>query len=274
MDPEAAIAGHYGRNRVEEIILRALKQAGKDLTKLTAADLTPVDQFHVGGLQATEEFAAEAAFQPGQHLLDVGCGIGGAARHFAGLGCRVTGIDLTPEFVTAAESLSRLVRLDGLLQFRQASAMQLPFDASTFDGAYMIHVGMNLADKAAVFREVHRALRPGGTFAIFDILRGAGGEMRYPAPWAAAGETSFVEDAGAYRAALESAGFQMLRERNRRQFAIEQTELVMARTAGSGPPVLGLHLLMGERTPAMLGNVMAMMREGAIEPTELIARAA
>jgi hypothetical protein len=47
----------------------------------------------------------------------------------------------------------------------------------------------------------------------------------------------------------------------------------MARMKESGPPALGLHLLMGEKTPIMLTNTLAMMRDGVLEPVELFARA-
>jgi len=58
----------------------------------------------------------------------------------------------------------------------------------------MIHVGMNIADKAGVFREVRRVLKPSGMFVIFDILRAGDGEIVYPVPWALREETSFVAD--------------------------------------------------------------------------------
>jgi SAM-dependent methyltransferase len=137
----------------------------------------------------------------------------------------------------------------------------------------MIHVGMNIADKGGVFREVKRVLKPGGLFAIFDIMRTAGGAPRYPVPWALSEETSFVADAQAYRAALEEAGFRVERVRGRKEFAIDFTERSMRQMAKTGPPVLGLQLLMGEKTPAMIANVLGMMKDGLIEPVELFARA-
>lgn len=274
MSTEFAVAGHYARPRIADTILSAVSRAGKDPARLTARDLTPVDQFHVGGVRATEELAAQMDVAPGMHLLDIGCGIGGAARYFATeRGCRVHGIDLTHEFVEAAADLSRLVNMDGAVRFRQASATCLPFDDASFDGAYLIHVGMNLSDKPAVFREVRRVLKPGAVFGIFDVMRTADTPIRFPVPWAATEETSFVDDSAAYRAALEAAGFRVTKERSRRAFAIEEAERAMARVRESGPPALGLHLLMGERTQALLGNITAMMKEGLLDPVELIARA-
>jgi ubiquinone/menaquinone biosynthesis C-methylase UbiE len=208
--------------------------------------------------------------RPGMHLLDIGCGLGGPARYFAGLGCRVTGIDLTPEFVEAAEHLTRLVGI-GTIDLRQASAAALPFGPAAFNGAYMIHVGMNIPDKAGVFREVRRVLKPGAVFGIFDIMRAADAPLRYPVPWASAEATSFVETHASYRTALESAGFRIKSERNRREFAIAQTERSIARMQQPGNAGPGLALLMGEKAPVLVGNMLGMMKEGLLAPIEMIA---
>jgi len=190
---------------------------------------------------------------------------------------------LTEEFVRVAGNLTKRTKLDGLAGFRQGSALEMPFERSTFDGAYMIHVGMNIADKTGIFREVRRVVKAEAVFTIFDIMRtadgraGAGragaGTIRYPVPWALSEETSFVGTRDEYREALQKAGFEVVRERGRAAFGIEFTERVVARMAQGGAPGLGLHLLMGEKTPLMIGNILAMMKEGVLEPVELQARA-
>lgn len=132
---------------------------------------------------------------------------------------------------------------------------------------------MNVEDKPGVFREVRRVLKPGRGFAIFDIMRSGEGELQYPVPWALDKETSFVSDAQAYRGALEAAGFRVEEERDRGAFGVEFTERMMARAAQSGPPALGLHLLMGEKTPVLLRNVFTMMKHGVLTAVEMYARA-
>ena len=79
---------------------RLLNHPGKPRDQISAADLSVMDEFHIGGREATEAIAAQMKLRPGMHLLDVGSGLGGPARFFASkFDCRVTGIDLTEEFV-------------------------------------------------------------------------------------------------------------------------------------------------------------------------------
>lgn len=272
---ERQVAQHYGRTDLEQAILDALVASGKDLDRLTPADLSPVDEFHTGGRQATVELATQAGFAPGMHLLDIGCGIGGPSRTFAGeRSCRVTGIDLTEAYVETAGSLAQRVGLADRVSYRQASALALPFAPRTFDGAYMMHVGMNIADKPALFAEVHRVLKPGGLFAIYDIMRAGDGELRFPLHWAATPDMSFVVGAAEYREALGAAGFDLVKERDRGDFARDFFRQVAARAAEErGPPPLGTHILMKGDVAQKLANVMSALESGAIAPIELICRA-
>lgn len=273
MSIEKNVASYYTRGHLEESINWALTQAGKDPANLTHDDLSTLDEFHVGGREATRDLAAQMDLRPDLRILEVGSGIGGPARYFAAEHrCKVTGIDLTEEFVLVAKSLTNRTRLDSSAEFLQGSALALPFDKPTFDRAYTIHVCMNIADKPGVFREVRRVLKPDGLFAIFDLMRTGEGPIHYPVPWALTEETSFVARVSEYREALTAAGFHVSHERRRGSFALEFMQRAMARMAQGGPPVLGLHLLMGEPTKVMLANVFAMIQEGVMEPVELIAR--
>jgi ubiquinone/menaquinone biosynthesis C-methylase UbiE len=274
VNAEHKIAGHYGKGGLEERILVALKKVRLNTEHLTVEDLALVDEFHIGGREATKELAEQMELRPGLRLLDVGSGIGGPARFFASAeSCDVTGIDLTAEFVRVAQALTKFTKLESAAHFQQASALALPFGPASFDRAYMLHVGMNLADKAAVFREVRRVLKNGGIFALYDIMRSGPGNFAFPVPWAQSMETSFVAEPGDYRRALQEAGFRIEKERGRRQYAIEFTRQAMARVAEGGTPALGLHLLIGERTPDMMKSMLAAMQGGVLEPVEMIGRA-
>jgi ubiquinone/menaquinone biosynthesis C-methylase UbiE len=272
MSIEKQVAGHYASGKLEELIVDTLRRAGKNLDQLSAEDLAAIDEFHLGGREATQALAEFMQLRPGMHLLDVGCGIGGPARYFAERGCQVTAVDLTEEFVLVAMSLTRMVKLEQKVKFRQASALELPFASATFDGAYEIHVGMNLADKAGVFREVARVLKPGARFAIYDIMRSNDGALAFPVPWAQTPETSFVASLDDYLRELQAAGFRIEHQRDRRQFAIEFMQRMLSQSqAASGPPAMGVHLLMGAQAPLMLKNVNMAINSGALIPVELVA---
>ena len=268
MSTEDQVKSHYSRGSLEQNILAALQAAGKNIDQLAPADMGGLDEFHIGGRESTEELASSMHLRPGMHLLDVGCGVGGPARYFAASGCRVTGVDLTAEFIRVAERLTRLVKLESHASFVEASALDLPFDSGTFDGAYEIHVGMNIADKVGVFHEVARVLKPGARFSIFDIVRTGEGSLNFPLPWARQPENSFVASIDEYRQALDAAGFRIEHQRERRQFAIE----FFAKMRGMpAPPVLSVSLLMGEQAPLMLQNVAAAISAGTLEPVEFVA---
>jgi SAM-dependent methyltransferase len=271
---EQRVAQHYTHGTLEESILAALRAAGKDLDHLSPDDLAPVDEFHIGGREATVDFAAQLDFKPGMLLLDVGCGVGGPSRYFAReWGCRVTGIDLTEEYVRVAEALARRTGLAGSVTYRCAGASDLPFPAGTFDGAYMLHVGMNIENKIAVFQEVRRVLKPGAVFGVYDIMRENEGDLNFPVPWSSIPETSFVESPATYRRLLQAAGFDIQKERNRRDFAIEFFREMRAQAAAAGgPPPLGLHIPMGAAWPEKIANVIGSLERGLIAPAEMVCR--
>jgi ubiquinone/menaquinone biosynthesis C-methylase UbiE len=271
---EHDIARDYTQKGLEPTILAALLALGKDVDNLRPEDLAPVDEFHIGGRRATEEFAAALGFPPGDHLLDIGCGLGGASRYFAGVrGCRVSGIDLTDEFVRTAAALATGVRLDAMVAYRQGNALDLPFPAETFDGAYMLHVGMNIADKGRLFVEARRVLKPGARFGVYDVMRDHSGDLAFPMPWAATAATSFVEPAAAYRMLLKQAGFEIVSERNRRDFALATFAEMRARAAQGRTSPLGLHIVMGPSAAQKVANMTACVERGLIAPVEMIARA-
>jgi len=275
MEIEQAVARHYAHGSLEQTILDALVAAGKDVNRLTPKDLAPVDEFHVGGRQATVAFAEQFGLWPGMRLLDVGCGLGGAARYFASEhGCQVTGIDLSGEYVAVANALAALVGLGDRVSCRQGSALELPFAPGSFDGAYMFHVGMNIEDKSRLFRELRRVLVPSGVFGIYDVMRLAPGDLHYPVPWTSSAEVSFVSDAEGYRRLLVAAGFEVVKERNRRDFALDVFGQMRARAASGGPGPLGLHIVMGSNAEQKVKNMIGDISAGLIAPTEMICRIA
>ena len=275
MTIEANVARHYTHGALEGAILDALRASGKDVDDLKADDLSGADEFHLGWRAVTVDLARDLGLSPGLEVLDVGSGIGGPARYFAQAhGSRVTGIDLTEEYVRVAAALTARCRLEHLATFVQGSALELPFPGERFDRASLIHVGMNIADKARLFAEVWRVLRPGGAFCVYDIMNTDGSELPFPMPWAATEASSFVEAPDTYRRLLAAAGFAIEREVNRREQVLDLGRAMRAHVAQHGVPPLGLHVLMGPASRERLANVMSTLERASIAPIEMLARKA
>jgi SAM-dependent methyltransferase len=271
---EDEVAAHYGREDRTPALFAALQAAGKDVHRLTVDDLAPVDEFHVRGRFATIELGQSLGLRAEMEVLDVGCGIGGPARYFtATFGCRVTGIDLTPEFCRLAQLLTERTGLTGLVTFRQGSALAMPFEDGAFDAAYTEHVAMNIEDKPALYREVARVLKPGAPFGIYDPLQGPGGEVAYPVPWASDARSSFLATPEEMRRLLETAGLRIERWRDTTAQGREYLETQFAQVAKSGPPVLGIHVLRPDFRP-LAENLLRNVQEGRVLAAEIICRKA
>jgi ubiquinone/menaquinone biosynthesis C-methylase UbiE len=263
---------HYEQGRILDRIKEGLRVLGKAQTMVTAEDLSPVDEFHIGGRQATGEFLDQLRLGANDHVLDIGCGIGGAARFAASrYGSTVTGVDLTGEYIETGNILCSWVGLSNQVTLLHESAMDMPFEDDSFDAAYMLHVGMNIEHKTALVKEINRVLKPGGYLGIFDVMRVGDGDLDFPLPWSSMPETSAVATPDEYKKALATAGFKLITERNRRDFAMTFFADLQVRMAGSkGPPPLGLHILMGKKTSEKISNVVAQLSKSRIAPIELI----
>ena len=271
VDVEHGVARHYTVDGLLESILEALRRLGVDPDGATADDLKPVDEFHIGGIAATRELLAQVDITARSRVLDIGSGLGGTARFLAATtGASVTGLDLTPDYVATASALSRLVGLADKTRFEVGSALDLPFPDAGFDCATMLHVGMNIPDKARLMSEVARVLKPGGVFAVYDVMKTGPEPIAFPVPWADEPKHSFVESLEAYRAAAARAGFTERASRDRAETALAFFADQRARMEAEGAPALGVHLLLGETRAQKMKTMVENIGAGRIAPTELI----
>ena len=211
------ISNHYHHGGLLAAIQMGLQEQGITPQDVSVQDLGPVDEFHIGGRAASIHFLDQLGLSASQTILDIGCGLGGSARFAAETyGAQIAGIDLTPEYVETGQVLCDWVGLSDRITVQQGSALDLPYEDTCFDGAYMMHVGMNIADKQALFTEVFRVLKPGAKFGIYDIMKTNAQELVYPVPWATTSETSWLEEPDQYRMALEGSKFTVIAENNRR----------------------------------------------------------
>ena len=162
-----SVQDHYagddtGSSMAGRILAAVLAVHGRDVA-ITPETLAPLDHFNSRGLAATQELATLLDPQADESLLDIGSGIGGPARWIARqYGCAVTGVDVTAAFCETARALNVACGVEERVLIFEGSALDLPFPDASFDRAYSHGVLMSIADKAGVYREACRVLRPGG----------------------------------------------------------------------------------------------------------------
>ena len=274
MSYDRSVSDHYLHGNLLNAIEAALPALGKTTETVTIEDLAAIDEFHIGGRLATDNLFEQLNFAEQGCLLDVGCGLGGSARYVATkYKNRVVGIDLTPEYIETGKALCCWLNLDKNITLEQGSALSMPFQNNVFDGGYMLHVGMNIDDKAALFAEIFRVLKPGSTFGIYDVMRQQDGELIYPLPWATESSTCKLSTSAQYKQALSDVGFDILKENNRRNFSLDFFKRLREKTkTNEGLPPLGLHILMQESATNKIENMIDNIANDVIAPVEIIAQ--
>jgi 2-polyprenyl-3-methyl-5-hydroxy-6-metoxy-1,4-benzoquinol methylase len=104
----------------------------------------------------------------GKRVLDVGAGLGESSVYFALQGARVTSLDISPRMVELTAGLAKMhgVALEALV----SPAERLAVPSGEFDLVYLANVIHHVEDREALWREVHRVLKPGGRFFSWDPL--------------------------------------------------------------------------------------------------------
>jgi ubiquinone/menaquinone biosynthesis C-methylase UbiE len=263
---------HYARQGITARVLTALRNVNGPDVPIRPDTLAPIDHFHGKGVIATEELAAALQPRASDHLLDIGCGIGGPARWIAAkYGCRVTGVDLTAEFCEAARELNVLSGLADRVQILHGSALSLPVPDDSFDRAYSQAALMNVSDKRGVFREAFRVLCPGGSLALSLAGAGSAGEPRYPLPWAMTTAISFLATPDEIRGDLLAAGFQVVSFRDTAAAVAASLAPVLKQLETEGLPPLGEHVVTGESAKEWRINSMRSLAEGRLSMIEALA---
>ena len=246
-DDGRAIAAHYSGGRdLDAAVRTALRLAGHDPDGLAWDALTPMDQFHTRGAEATASLARRAAVAGGDRVLDVGGGIGGPARLLAATtGCHVTVLDLTPAYARVGAQLTAGAGLTERVRFETGDATAMPFADGAFDVVWTQHSTMNVADKERLYAEARRVLRPGGRLAMHEIVAGPGGPLDFPVPWAADAAISFLRSADATRAVVEAAGFAADVWEDVTAASLAWIEARLAAAANGPPPPVTIAVIAG-----------------------------
>jgi ubiquinone/menaquinone biosynthesis C-methylase UbiE len=254
-----------------EKIAKGLQSTGKNPGELKTVDLAAIDEFHFRGRKATLQLAEQMKLSANACVLDIGSGLGGAARTLAEeYGCRVTGIDLTRAFCEVAGIMSGWVGLGERTEFLHGDATNLPFPDDRFDAAFTLHVAMNIAAKDRLYEEARRVLKPGAIFAVYDILQGEGGEAYFPAPWARDPSISHLASPDEMEKLLTNAGFRILDVHDSTDESLAWIEARTAAMDASVSSPVTIQILFGDEFPEMIRNQTLGLRERRIRTVSYI----
>ena len=269
MSHASAISDHWGTGDVYSRILDAMQAAGIDASAVTLEQLAPMDHFHARGFPATKDLADTLPVKPGQHILDIGSGLGGPARYIARrFDCRVDGIDITAPFVDAANKLNALVGMQDAVSFRVGDGQSLPYANEAFDGGYTQHVTMNVPDRDAFLAEAFRVLKPGAFFALTEHGLGEAGKPHHPLPWSKDGSGAYLMRPADTVRALERAGFVKIEVTDTGDKYLEGYNRAIELAERGETPVFGNHVLLGKMAPEIIRNAALNIAEGRTHPVQ------
>jgi MPBQ/MSBQ methyltransferase len=257
------ITGHYAPDgEIARRIDEQLRLSGvTDDHNLSPTDVAALDQFHVGGLEATQELARLFSPSRGSYVLDVGSGLGGPSRYLAAnYGCRVIGIDITEEYCRIALVLAARIGLEHRVEYRHGDARELLFPDETFDGAWTQHVSMNIAEKKQLYEGIRRTLKIGGRFALHDVVQRTPGPILFSVPWARTQEISYLQSMETMRKTILDAGFVLVAWNDVTEGALRFLDAMVARSRNAAPR-LGLHFVLGPDFPEMVWNFRRNLAE-------------
>lgn len=265
MTDETSITTHY---RSDDLFARIIDRLSEDgISNPKASDLKPVDEFHIGGTAATEFVIDALAARTGDEILDVGCGLGGPARTIAERSrANIIGIDLSKDYVETGNRLSALTGFADSVCLHEGSALDMPFADNRFDGAYMIHVGMNIANKNRLIIEIGRTIKPNSPLVIYDVVRVGDGNMEFPVPWANNAADSAVDDVGTYESAFKAAGLELNSINNKSEFTAVFIEKLLNKMKSETRPALGLHMLMGDNAHKKVETLFGLVSRKILAP--------
>jgi 27-O-demethylrifamycin SV methyltransferase len=174
------------------------------------------DHYHAGYFESREDDLPTSqrrylevlfdGYHPQAHdrVVDVGCGEGNTARWLrATFGVDVVGVDIVATVLERARNRDRLT-------LAQSDMAEMPFRSQSVDAIVGVESVYHHPDRARVFTEFARVLRPGGMVVLSEYLLGHTPRRLSTRVVSAVVESRSLTDEGVYRTQLQAAGFDQI----------------------------------------------------------------
>ena len=247
------------------MILGALDKMGISKADITRKHTSAFDEFHVRGRAVSEELFSNIELNKDSLVLDLGCGLGGTCRMLADkYDCMVHGIDYSEQYISTANSLSKLTDLDDKTLFTQADATKLPYPSEQFDLIITQHVQMCIANKEKFYSEVKRVLKKGGRFIYYDVLKKSDNSQNYPLPWVNDELNNHLINSDQLKDLLHSLNFRRISSQDQTQKGINFLSSFLAKVEDKPAILTGQKILMGENAFDKITNLYQALKGGVV----------
>ncbi|CAH3041219.1 unnamed protein product [Pocillopora meandrina] len=167
-----------------------------------------------GGMTTMKEFVGRLNLQKDQHILDLGCGIGGSAFYIANTyHAHVLGMDLSTNMINFALKAYESSK-SSQVQFEVSDASTREFPAERFDAVYSRETILHIKDKKALLKKILSWLKPGGQLLITDYCCSRGEHSELFKKYLAERQYHLI-DVESYGKMLREVGFEAVTAEDR-----------------------------------------------------------
>ncbi len=157
-------------SQVERVFNELRARGIDDEAPLRVAELTPFDQYHYHGTSAVDTAAERLRIVPGQHILEIGSGIGGPARYLAdSTGGHVTALELQADLNNTAVTLTQRCGLERRVEHRCGDVLEEDFGDQQFDAIVSWLAFLHIPDRERLLNRCLATLNSGGGLYIEDF---------------------------------------------------------------------------------------------------------